>query len=351
MTIRFIFICGKTGGHIYPAIALAQQYNFSESLFIGDDIVKKIVSRYGYGCKTISVSRSIVSIFKAYCKFYQFLKKNKVCFVIATGSYTTIPFILAAYARRIPVILMEQNLIPGRTNRLMSLCAKKVCTSFEESRGYFIKKSNILFTGNPIRSRYPSSHDTFLDSFLDNENQEQPIITLFGGSQGAQFISDLFIENRNFWLKQPYRYLVLTGERWFSHHYSGCSYKQISTEQFKNKALIMPYYENMEQIYLFSNLIISRSGATTLAELMHYTKSAILIPYPYAKDNHQYYNAEYFCTYYLGRIIKQNDCSLELIRSYIEILLSDEKLAVDKSSQNLNVSAANNIKNYLDAIL
>lgn len=279
MTAKDIVItCGGTGGHIYPGIALAQHFEEYTCCFIGtrNRIDSTIIPNYGFTFKGLWITpRNPLSYLTCLIQAVFVLAFLSPKAVICTGGYNTLPVGIAAWLLRLPLYLCEQNIIPGQTNRFLGRIADKIYLAFNESLPYFsIEKTKL--TGNPIRKYYLPGFS--IQTFTNTTR----LLLVFGGSQGASFINDLVINHSNWLLDNKWSVLLITGS---------VNHRDIQIEKNGHQFIAIPYAENMDELYQAASAVISRAGATTVAELSYYQVPAFLIPYPYAKDNHQVFNA------------------------------------------------------------
>lgn len=286
--------CGGTGGHIYPAIALAQEIGSAQCFFFisQDRVDSEIVSRYGFQTVPISFSKAkkISGLFKAFRQASQALRTNPPKAVIATGGYFTVPIILAAYWNNIPVYLLEQNLLPGRVNRYLSVFAKVVYTSFDQSRRYFAKRVTVKPLGNPVRSQFLSdSPDPKWGSILHASN---PMLLVIGGSQGAAALNRYVIDRQSEFIDAGWNVVHLMGPAGYKAQFGLTDFEVVADGAGQPRLVFLPYFEGMDQLYRAAKAVMARAGATTLAELRHFNVPAILVPFPFAKDDHQRVNAE-----------------------------------------------------------
>ena len=312
-----IFACGGTGGHVYPAIAIAQTlHSVGITFFVSTDRNdKEIVQAYGYSSFDIpSSNKNIIILLRGAIRAWLFLKQANPKLLIATGGYHTAPIIIAAKLLKIPIILLEQNALPGRTNQYLAKLATHICVSFPDSKKYL---PSAILTGNPIRQKY--RQEPLLDSLLATLS-DYPTILIIGGSQGARGLNLFFDNHRGMVLSASYNIIHLTGKSFFEAHFNG---QQPTFKDSRTGAvgIILPYCEDMKTLYNRSAIVISRAGATTIAELMAFQKKAILVPYPYAKDNHQYYNAEAFIQTGNGLIVEEQKLQKSNILLQINMVL------------------------------
>lgn len=310
-TASIAFCCGGTGGHIYPAIAVAQGLQANNVIFFGTPTREdsKIIPKYGYtyypyayeGLHPIKVLRSWGAIYKK-------LKQHDIKLLVCTGGRATVWVAFVAWRLGIPIMVLEQNAIPGRTNLLLSRIAKKVAISYENSRSFFPKGKTVL-TGNPIRQSNPvSTADqpaTQCVDFTQITWAHERTLMIFGGSQASQFINTLIHTHKQELIDMKWNIIWICGPAWFKEHkfpdngVGAITAEATDVQPLKQSstpvtALILSYLENMSDAYTHSHAVMCRAGASTLAELAHYALPACLIPYPYAKDNHQVINAQYF---------------------------------------------------------
>ncbi len=315
---KIIFACGGTGGHVYPAIALAQYLSSTAITFLVSTQRKdkEIVQSYGYQSIEIpSSNKNLLTLCRGCMRAWHFFKKSKPQLLVATGGYHTVPIIIAAKLLKIPIILLEQNVLPGRTNRYLAKIATHTCVSFPESRAYL---SDAIVTGNPIRQTYQA--EPLLTPLLATLSTH-PTILIIGGSQGARGLNLFFHDQRERLLSSSYNLIHLTGQSFFKQHFDGQqpTFKDSGTGAV---CIVLPYCEDMKTLYEAADLIIARAGATTIAELITFQKKAILVPYPYAKDNHQHYNAIAFTDRGNGMIIAENQLQAATILEQIQQLLT-----------------------------
>ncbi|NQY74544.1 MAG: UDP-N-acetylglucosamine--N-acetylmuramyl-(pentapeptide) pyrophosphoryl-undecaprenol N-acetylglucosamine transferase [Candidatus Margulisbacteria bacterium] len=316
---RIAFTCGGTGGHVYPCIALAQEQDVKEVLFLGaqnrED--QKIVKRYGFQFEGVPTTRkNPVTMIRSFLRARYILKKFACEKLFASGGYTTPPVILAAWTMGIPVTLLEQNVIPGKANRVMQVFADHVMVSFNESAGFF-KKNKVAVTGNPIRKVF--LQDAYIKAITAVQLPDMPKVLVMGGSQGANAINLKMMrvyQNES----PPFVMIHLTGEAFYKEKFGSDKITVVKKDGRVN-AIVCPYCESLDTLYSMVDLVVSRAGATTVAELLHFNKPAILIPYPYAKSDHQTQNAKAFVKGGYGKIIQETDPEFKVLGQEIVDML------------------------------
>ncbi len=305
---------GGTGGHIYPGISIAMElkkYDYKVCFVVKkNDKGIRILQEHGLSYEEVPAMgfprRSFLKLFsfsislvRGFISSAMFIKKTRPSAVVGLGGYTSFNVVLAAKLFGIPSIIHEQNYIPGLANRALSIFADKVAVSFEESLRYFGKKKTIL-TGNPVRTEVLNAKKDFNKLNLD---ENRFTVFVFGGSQGASAINLCVAASLEYLeeYRENMQFIHITGENDFE------KVKKTYSER-KFKASVLRYFSRIEYAYAVADLIICRSGATTVAELRYIDAPAILIPYPHATDNHQYYNAKaYLSSGGLGEIIVEKD--------------------------------------------
>ena len=332
--IRVLIAAGGTGGHLYPGIAIAEEWMRlhpdSRVLFVGTPRgpETKAVPRAGYELRTIAarglprrpgpgwllaavgLARSLVQSFRLVVDF-------KPHVVLGTGSYVSAPVVLIAKLFGIPVILQEQNSIPGATNRWLNLVATEMHIGFVESRGYFRRKNNLRVSGNPIRrSLLMQDKGSAYESFgLDPEKRT---LFVFGGSRGAASINRA-TEGALERLKSFSSLQVVwqTGSEDFEAI-------QKKFRSFPLRVKVFAYLDAIEKAYAVADIAVCRAGAMTIAELTACGVAAILVPYPHATRDHQTHNARGLVDRDAALVIPDKELTPETLAGKIESLLRDE---------------------------
>lgn len=291
---RIIISGGGTGGHLYPALAVGEKLKTKdprlEITFVGSSrqLEKSIMDRYsanfiplkieGLKGKGLSTIRSLALLPFSFVKSMFILIRLRPALVIGVGGYSSGPVVLLASWVKIPTLIMEQNLRPGLTNRLLLPWVSKAVVAFEGSLSYFKGKASV--TGNPTREEFYSLPKKERNPLLS--------ILIFGGSQGSHFLNQGVTESLSLLVqeKKNLRFFHQTGEKdygWVRERYEKLGYTDTT---------ISPYFFDMSSYFQRSDLIVCRAGATTIAELIAAQKASILVPFAKAADNHQEYNAK-----------------------------------------------------------
>jgi len=291
--MKVIIAGGGTGGHLFPGIAVAREiqrrYAGSTILFVGAEqgIETKIVPREGFelrtlpigGIKGVGISRQVRNLFAmlgGVFKARTILRDFNPDVVIGVGGYASFPMLTAATLAGCPRVTMEQNAIPGLANRVLGKWVDFAAVTDARTQSYFGKHA--VVTGNPIRPEFKS---------IPPKDHVAPFtILVFGGSQGARSINRAVIEGLQHladW-KNRIRFVHQTGERQLQE------VKDAYTAQ-GFEADVRTFFDNFHEQYAAADLIVARSGATTVAEIKAAGRAAILVPFPFATDDHQTKNA------------------------------------------------------------
>lgn len=294
--LRFIFAGAQTAGHIYPAIALARNIQSmvenAEIVFVGAGgrVERKVLEKENFKFIEINVRRlkglnlkdtfkSLLLIPYAVLQSIKIIRQIKPDAVVGFGGFSSGPIVLAGFILRLPIAVAEQNKIIGFTNRILSRFVDKIFLSYEENDKKLSKKK-ISITGNPLRDEILKVQKRSLD--------EKPFtILILGGSQGSRFLNTkvpslMKIVARG--LNNEISVIHQTGEDDFDIVQN--LYRDID---FSIK--VLPYIHNIAEVYSQTHFVIARAGGTTIAEINACGLPSLLIPFPYASDNHQFYNA------------------------------------------------------------
>jgi len=359
--MKVLITAGGTGGHFYPAIALARELikRNHQILFATRRVplAIEVLQREKLEVTLVSCSpllgknpfaalkgsmQNIQGIFQG----LRIIKTFKPDRVVGFGSYVSIPVVIAAFLKRVPVILHEQNVIPGWANRFSSRFAKVVAVSFEETVCYF-QKGKAVVTGNPVRDDFQSA--TPEDSRIAlGLKEDLKVILVFGGSAGARSINesiDRSLESLSD-LKDQIQFLHLTG------HPDQTKKLTDTFLKYKFHAVVKEFSHEMNLCYASADVVICRSGATTLAELIQTQIPAILVPYPYATNDHQRKNAQLLQEKGCGIMLSESlDLTVSLSRQIREWVLSPETLIkMRESYRKFSLSTQSAAKNLTDVV-
>lgn len=295
--LRILVAAGGTGGHLFPGIAVARSFQQAcpdaNIAFLGrrGGLEEHLVPREGYPLHTVNVRglqgrtrlaqlQSLVILVIGTLQALRLLRRWRPNLVVGAGGYVMAPAVLAAAVLRLPRVIMEQNLVPGLTVRVLARYAQRVFTSFPESQK-FLSRQKVVCTGTPIRSEIVARTREAATSDSNRLN-----VLVVGGSQGAHRLNQAVMEALP--LLAAYREKVQ-----FVHQTGEFDLTRVA-EAYETSGVpgeTHAFLHDMPERYQWAHLVLSRAGASTLAELTACGKPAILVPYPYAADDHQLHNA------------------------------------------------------------
>lgn len=352
--IKILIAAGGTGGHLFPAIAVCEQIqdltkNNCEFHFIGnaDKIEGRVVPSLGYNFHPIKISGIKKSLSVLLLPFQltksisisrKLIADFSIDAVLATGAYLSFPPGFAAHLTKKPLFLMESNVNPGKAIKMLAQYATKIFTSFDESINFFDKKVHhkIITTGNPIRKQFLNFPDKNSARKQLGIPFDKKVIFIFGGSLGALSINKAIERNLDYFLKNDYFIIWQTG-------------KNYNPPVSNHKSLIVKeFIDDIAIYYAAADLIICRSGATTVAELSIAAKPSILVPLPSASNNEQYHNAKALEKYNAATIIPNEQISDKLVPIVSDIFQNGKLDAMAKSAAKLaRPDAAYNVANEI----
>ncbi|MDA0986115.1 MAG: undecaprenyldiphospho-muramoylpentapeptide beta-N-acetylglucosaminyltransferase [Bacteroidetes bacterium] len=330
---HILFTGGGTGGHLFPALSIAESLKELDSScmisFIGtkNKIEARIVPQSGFPFYPIWISglhrrftlKNLllpIKISVSLLQVYNLLKKLSPSIIIGTGGYVCGPVLRVASWLKIPTIIHESNSFPGITTRIQSKRAEKVYLAFEETKKYLSKKVNYEVVGNPTRKKFGTISKTAGNKYF-GLNPDLKTILVFGGSLGANKINNSIYSILDLLQKKNYQIIWQTGAKDAAFYQS--TIKLINVKIFQ-------FIDEMEYAYAASDIVVCRAGATTISELTLLGKPAILIPYPFAAGNHQFYNAKTLVDKNAAVMIEEKNLDEKLFNTITELLDSENKL-------------------------
>lgn len=321
---------GGTGGHIYPAIAIAKEiqrrYPDAEFLFVGasDRMEMEKVPKAGFkieGLWIAGIQRKLTidnllfpfKLISSLWKSRKIIKRMNPDVVIGTGGFASGPLLKAATWKKIPALIQEQNSYAGITNKLLSKNVQKVCVAYDEMHRYF-PKGKIVKTGNPVRSDLLDIDSKRTDAFVKYElSHNSKVVLIIGGSLGARAINELISKEIPFFKKMGIQLLWQTGKLYYDR------YKHLDTDGIK----VMAYIDQMDMAYAAADVVISRAGASSVSELCIVGKATIFIPSPNVAEDHQTKNAQAIAKEGGAILLKESDLE-EQFQSVFSDLMDDE---------------------------
>ncbi len=353
--MRVVFACAGTGGHINPAIAIAnlicKNEKGSEVLFIGTEtgLENKLVENAGYKIAHIRTGKilreltlknitALMNAYKGIGDAKKLLKGFKPDLVIGTGGYICGPVMIAAQKLKIPYILHESNAFPGVSVKLLAKKAKCVMLGFEDAKERLNKKANLVYTGTP--AKFSEKDIKRLDINLCKEklnlsNINKKIVLVTCGSQGAKRVNEVLFSMIKKYQDKDVYYILVTGDK---NYDDMCALKEEAEKELGHSLdeniRLEKFIFNMDEMYKVADICITRAGAMTISELALAHKVSILIPLPSAAENHQFFNAKVLEEKNAAKIIEQKDLTEDKLNETVkELLASDlEKMGENAAS-------------------
>ncbi|MGB5594738.1 MAG: undecaprenyldiphospho-muramoylpentapeptide beta-N-acetylglucosaminyltransferase [Crocosphaera sp.] len=335
---RLLVAASGTGGHVFPALAVAENLpnyeiqwlgtpNRLEQSLLGDRYPFHTISVEGFQTRSpIKKIQILLGLVASIFQVKKLLKEQKIDVVFTTGGYIASPAILAAKLSGIPAILHESNYIPGKVTKLLSRFCDTVALGFEGTAKY-LPKIPTIWVSTPVRSQFYTPQPLEL-----NIPENALLIAVIGGSQGAVSVNKLVRQSVPSWLEMGAYVVHLTGKN------------DPDADSFKHPQYIsLPFYDNMAGLLQRANLAVSRAGSGTLTELAITNTPAILIPYPFAAEDHQSYNAKVFVDAEAAYVYSQKELTTELLtESVLDLLKNPDKLKqmAEKTSELAVIDSA-----------
>ncbi|NKI25699.1 undecaprenyldiphospho-muramoylpentapeptide beta-N-acetylglucosaminyltransferase [Arenibacter sp. 6A1] len=329
---RFILSGGGTGGHIYPAIAIAnelkERFPDAEILFVGakDRMEMEKVPQAGYKIEGLWISgvqrkltpKNLMFPFKVISSLVRsanILKKFKPHAVIGTGGFASGPLLKVASVKGIPCLIQEQNSYAGITNKLLADKVKKICVAYEGMDTFF-PKEKIVKTGNPVRSDLISLSENREQAMqFFNLDKNKPTLLVLGGSLGARRINELIEDKLSFFKTFGLQLIWQCGKLYYEE------YKKYDSEEVK----VFPFVNRMDFAYTAADMIISRAGAGAVSELSIVGKPVIFIPSPNVAEDHQTKNAKALVAKNAAVMITERDLDTQFEEDFMDLMLTKNR--------------------------
>lgn len=347
--MKVIMTGGGTGGHIYPAIAIADEiknrFSNAQILFVGAErgLERKLVPDNGYDIELITVqgfnrknllknAKVLKELNKGNKKAREILSRFKPDVVIGTGGYASAPVVKTAQKLGIPTYIHEQNAFPGITNKMLEKHVEKVFLGFEDASQYFKHPKKHVVSGNPVRKNFLNMSKKDARKALGFKDKDF-VLLAFGGSQGAGRINKAMlgvIESFNG--TKNFKVCLATGRFYYDAILNELKDLGIKPE---SNISVMEYISDMNKYLVASDLIISRSGAITVAEATVCGKPAIFIPSPAATGNHQYFNAKAVAEKGGAMVVEEKNLDNKELISTILTMKNNREILEDMSEKSL----------------
>tara|TARA_Y100001970_G_scaffold290274_1_gene423366 strand:- start:18628 stop:19692 length:1065 start_codon:yes stop_codon:yes gene_type:complete len=322
--MKVIIAAGGTGGHVYPAKLVAEKLDtYGHSIFwigkkgsleekIASDADFKFIELFSIGFLGKGILEKVYSLIRLFINIMRsliLLLNIRPGFVFSTGGYTSLSVGIASWILKIPLFIHEQNSVSGLSNRILNKISTKTFVAF---KGSFQESSKVILVGNPIRK------DFFNNNMNYSTDKHSINLLVLGGSQGSEQLNRIFLKAlKN--IKEKDKLQVV--------HQSGELEKETVKEEYKSlgiKSEVFDFRDDIAKLYLNSDLIISRAGAMTISEIIASEKPSILLPLPWASNNHQFHNAKLLEDKGAAYIINSDPKNYIKLSEILNRLISDE---------------------------
>ncbi len=354
---RFIISGGGTGGHIYPAVAIANElksrFPDAEFLFVGakDKMEMQKVPQAGYAIKGLWISgiqRKLtldnamfpLKLASSMWNSFKIIKSFKPDVVIGTGGFASGAVLKAASMLNIPTVIQEQNSYPGITNKLLAKRANKICVAYENLERFFPKDKMIL-TGNPVRQDLINEASKSEAIAYFNLDANKKTLLVLGGSLGARRINQLIEKELDFLLSQNIQIIWQCGKLYLNDY---------SKYNEKDNVQVVAFIDRMDLVYAAADVVISRSGASSVSELCIVGKPTIFIPSPNVAEDHQTKNAKAISDKNGAILIKESELETQFETIFSDLISNESKKS--ELSQNIKkLAKPNATKDIVEEII
>ena len=354
---RFIISGGGTGGHIYPAVAIANElksrFPDAEFLFVGakDKMEMQKVPQAGYAIKGLWISgiqRKLtldnamfpLKLASSMWNSFKIIKSFKPDVVIGTGGFASGAVLKAASMLNIPTVIQEQNSYPGITNKLLAKRAHKICVAYENLERFFPKDKMIL-TGNPVRQDLINEASKSEAIAYFNLDANKKTLLVLGGSLGARRINQLIEKELDFLLSQNIQIIWQCGKLYLNDY---------SKYNKKDNVQVVAFIDRMDLVYAAADVVISRSGASSVSELCIVGKPTIFIPSPNVAEDHQTKNAKAISDKNGAILIKESELETQFETIFSDLISNESKKS--ELSQNIKkLAKPNATKDIVEEII
>jgi len=354
---RAVIACGGTGGHLFPGLAVAEALHsrgHEVLLFVSEKEIDAtaLKSRPEFrteklpsiGMPSMIVSPAFVRFVRRFWESFsqcgKIYRKFRPSVVLGMGGFTSTAPVLAARMRGLPAFVHESNAIPGRANRLAAKFATKVLLGFEETEAR-LSGSRCVLTGTPVRKNLGQPLDRAMARKAFHLDPEKKTLLVMGGSQGAAGINQLLFKTAPLLRGSGIQIIHLTGDR--DDRLAAANYQRDEIPHY-----VSPFHHRMEEAYSAADVVVSRAGASSLSELSQFALPSILIPYPFAMDDHQTANAQIYVAAGAAEMLSEKETSAERLAALVSNLLEDDKRRERMSCAAKRIPPASAAENVAD---
>ncbi|MBU5254643.1 undecaprenyldiphospho-muramoylpentapeptide beta-N-acetylglucosaminyltransferase [Tissierella praeacuta] len=366
--MKYLITGGGTGGHIYPALAIANEIKNKDKhakiLYVGTEkgLESELVPKEGFQFRTIRVKGmprkinkesfiALKELFHGINDAKKIINEFKPDVVIGTGGYVCGPVVYIAKKKKIPAMIHEQNAFPGITNKILSRYVDKVAVTFDEAKKYFKYPDRVINTGNPIRKEILNINKEEAYKAL-NIDKSIPFILSFGGSGGQKTLNDgMYSLIKEAVDKKDIQIIHVTGKRFYDEFIDRLKRDNI---KLNNNIKIFPYFYQIPEAINIASLVVTSSGAITLAEISAVGVPSILIPKSYTAENHQEFNARAFENKGASILVLEKDIRGNILNDIIYDLIKDKNRLEEmaKNSKKLGkIDASEKIFEIINTIV
>ena len=331
---RAVIACGGTGGHLFPGLAVAEALHgrgHEVLLFVSEKDIDTTALKArpefrseklpSIGMPSMIASPAFVRFCRRFWESYsqcgKIYRKFRPSVVLGMGGFTSTAPVIAAKMRGLPAFIHESNAIPGRANRLGAKFATKALLGFAETESR-LRGVTCVFTGTPVRKNLGQPMDRDLARKAFHLDPERKTLLVTGGSQGAAGINQLLFKSASLLRGSGIQIIHLTGDR--DDRLAAANYQRDEIPHY-----VSPFHHRMEEAYSAADLVVSRAGASSLSEISQFGLPSILIPYPFATDDHQTANAQIYVRAGAAELLTEKETGAEMFAAMISNLLSDDQ--------------------------
>ena len=355
---RAVIACGGTGGHLFPGLAVAEELRdrgHEVLLAVSEKEIDSVAlqgrSEFRYeklpsvgmpSALSPAILRFLQRTWESFGYCRQLFRRYRPSVVLGMGGFTSTAPLFAGRIQKLPTLIHESNAIPGRANRLSARFVTRILLGFERCVEGFPGQDCVV-TGTPVRRDLGRGIERKEALAKLKFSDERPVLLVMGGSQGAAGVNRLLFKSAYLFKESGVQIIHLTGER--DDQLAAANYQREGLVHF-----VAPFYHRMEELYSAADLVISRAGAASLSEISHFGLPSILIPYPYASDDHQTVNARIFADAGAAEVWRESEVLPEAFAALVCNLLIDERRREAMASAARGILRADAAANVADEV-
>jgi UDP-N-acetylglucosamine--N-acetylmuramyl-(pentapeptide) pyrophosphoryl-undecaprenol N-acetylglucosamine transferase len=367
--MKYVFTCGGTAGHIYPAVSIAQKLSARDKscdfLFIGARGMMEmdIVPKEGYPIEAIPVSnlsrgkgiddiihnlKTVFNLFSSFFRSLSILKKAAPDAVIGTGGYVCFPVLSAARLLGIPTFIHESNAVPGLTTKMLTGIVDRIFVGYESSMKYY-PSSKVLYAGTPVRDAFLLENDLVRAKKDLGLDPDFPMVLSVWGSLGSGFMNGMIEKLSYIFPSDSFNLIHVTGKQYYKEY--GKIEENVPQAGQRTSLSVRDYLYEIPKYFSAADLILCRAGASTLSELAYIGKPAIIVPSPNVTNNHQEKNARVFESAGAAIVLTEGSFSAETLLDAIRKILTSEDRKNTMSQAMRSFCVPDSAERIADSIL